>query len=564
MTENTEKKLVKGFEELSERLEEQASKIPSERLKITDLTIKQSNQKIYVVDTNAIIDNPACLEKLGEGGNLVVLPTPVIQELEKHAKSSNPQKHVPARQANRILRDLRRANKIYHNLETALKKDSQSSFDNGGKFSWTGANYTPINSDVEADDQILDQTLELKKQHGNLAEVVLVTEDIALQLKADSQGLNVEELRMGKAKVRSADQVYSGVTEFFVSKELLDKFLASGEGVNRFVELTELKRDLKNLSKTDELKLIFNQGVILTDFEKTNNSMPTIYNPKENRLECLKYAIGVNERDIERIREENEKKGRKNDLFYQYFYLKDFFNTKPRDVYQLYYMEHLINPAIHFLVVNGRSGTGKTREAMAAALHLILNEERLIETFQAKGHQFGKNDVLLRHDYKKGLLILKPEVASMDYGFLPGDLEEKISPYLVPFFEEINDMTEKYNRHGFNFLQHLKDNKILQSEATAFLRGRSLGDRITVIDELQNGNRAMAKLYISRLDHGSKNIAMGDINQIDNEHVGINNNALTLLTEVIQKRPKPEVAVIKLERSQRLKLASEYEDLLSQ
>lgn len=521
---------------------------------------KKSIEKIYVIDTNAIIDNPYCIEKLGTGGNYIVIPTPVIYELEKHAKSSNPQKSVPARQANKLLRDLRREGKTFHNLNEAFNACKES-FSNGGKLCWTGAEYSSINSNEEADDEILKQTLTLKKLYGNRAKVILVTEDVALQLKADSQNLAVEELRIGKAKINKPDQIYSGVVEFFVSRELLEKFIKSGNGLERFIELKDLKKDQENFGKNSDIKLIFNQGVILTDAEKTNDSIPTIYNPQENKLGCLKYAIGVNERGLERVI--NEDKSVQNELFYKYFYLKTFFDTKPRDIYQLYYMEHLINPEISFVVVNGRSGTGKTRLAMAAALHHLLKEDKLLEALRMKGYSFGKKDVFLKKNYKKGLLILKPEIPSIDYGYLPGTLDEKINPYLTPFFEEINEITEKYNNNKFNFLKHLRDNKILQSEATAFLRGRSLGDRITVIDELQNGNRALAKLYISRLSHGSKNIAIGDINQIDNEHVGINNNALTLLTEVIKKRPNPKVAVIKLEKSQRLNIAAEYEDLLS-
>ncbi len=519
--------------------------------------------KVYVVDTNSIIDNPNCLVKLGEGGNCVVLPTPVLYELDKHAKSKDPQKYAPARDAHRIMRELRRAGKIYHRLEDALKTDAPASFDNGGKFSWTGSDYKPVSTDIEADDQILEQTMAVKKKYSDIADVIFVTEDISLSLKADSQNIQVEELRIGKAKIREPDQVYSGMTEFFVSRELLDKFLKSGEGLEKYLEFSDLKLDQEKLGKKIETKLIYNQGIVLIDRDKTNDFIPTIYKPELNRLECLKYTIGVNTRNPERTHEEIEQKGKKNELFYQHFYLRTFFDTQPRNMQQLFYMEHLMNPNIFFLVVHGRSGTGKTRLAMAASLHHLLKEDRLLESLKEKEYTFGKRDILTKKEYKKGLLILKPEIPAIDYGFLPGGLEDKIDPYLKAFYDEIIDMTEKYNKGNFNFLEHLRSNKILQSEATAFLRGRSLGDRITIIDEMQNGNRALAKLYISRLDHGSKNIAMGDINQIDNTHVGVNNNALTLLTHVIQQRPKPEVAVIKLEKTQRLTLAGEYEDLLS-
>ncbi|MBI5064732.1 PhoH family protein [Candidatus Woesearchaeota archaeon] len=514
--------------------------------------------KIWFVDTNSIIDNPKCLIKLGEGGNCVVLPTPVLYEIDKHAQNKkDPSVAVPAREARRIIRDLILEDKLYHSPDEALKVGAKPSFDNGGKFSWSGAEYKPIHSKEDADDQIIEQIMQIKKKLSGY-EVRLSTEDAGMMAKASSQGIPVEPLRMGKVPVKDKEQIYSGVNEYFVSRELLDKFLKSGSGLERYLLLNDLKTDQEKQGKAFDKKFIWNQGIILIDKDKTNDYLPTVFNAEQNRLECLKYAIGA----LNYKSQDGDQKNKKNELFSQNFFLKTFFDTQPRDVYQLFYMEYLINPNIHFIVVNGRSGTGKTRLAMAGALHLLLREDKMLEMLQERNH-FGKNDVMKKKDFKKGLLILKPEIASMDYGFLPGNLDEKIEPYLTPFYDEIKEMTEKYSS-GLDFLQHLKSNGLLRTEATAFLRGRSLGDMITVIDELQNGNRALAKLYISRLDHGSKNIAMGDVNQIDNDHVGVNNNALTLLTDVIQKRPRPEVAVIRLEKSQRLGWAAQYEDMLVQ
>ncbi len=555
MTKDVEKDSMNNLEELALGLENQDE---SSEKKSSDFSGEKP--KIWFVDTNSIIDNPKCLIKLGEGGNCVVLPTPVLYELDKHAQNKkDPSVAVPAREARRIIRDLILEDKLYHSPDDALKEGAKPSFDNGGKFSWTGAEYKPIHSKEDADDQIIEQIMQIKKKLSGY-EIRFSTEDAGMMAKASSQRIPVEPLRMGKVPVKDKEQVYSGVSEYFVSRELLDKFLKSGSGLEKFLNLSDLKADQEKQGKSWDKRFIWNQGVILTDKDKTNDYLPTIFNAEQNRLECLKYAIGTIERGY--VSQDGDQKNKKNELFSQNFYLKTFFDTKPRDVYQLFYMDYLINPNIHFIVVNGRSGTGKTRLAMAAALHLLLKEDKMIELLEERSH-FGKNDVMKKKDFKKGLLILKPEIASMDYGFLPGNLDEKIEPYLTPFYDEIKEMTEKYST-GLDFLQHLKSNGLLRTEATAFLRGRSLGDMITVIDELQNGNRALAKLYISRLDHGSKNIAMGDVNQIDNDHVGVNNNALTLLTDVIQKKPRPEVAVIRLEKSQRLGWAAQYEDMLVQ
>ncbi|MBI4919330.1 PhoH family protein [archaeon] len=288
--------------------------------------------------------------------------------------------------------------------------------------------------------------------------------------------------------------------------------------------------------------------------DKTNDYVLTLYNPEKKSFECLKYSIGVNGR-----REKFD------DLFKQHFYIREFFDTTPRDIGQVYYMDHLINPGISFLVVNGKAGTGKTRLSMAAALHHLIDKEKL--DLRVQTDNYREKDIPFKKAYENGLLLVKPEVATTDYGFLPGDIDDKLGPFLKPFYITLRKLTEKY-KVDKGLITIMEDREIIRNVATAFLRGMNIENMISVIDELQNGNRALAKLYVSRLDQGSKNIAMGDIYQIDqpnentNPHVKINNNALTLLTEVVHQRPRPDLAVISLNKTYRLKLAEELSDRL--
>lgn len=156
----------------------------------------------------------------------------------------------------------------------------------------------------------------------------------------------------------------------------------------------------------------------------------------------------------------------------------------PRNHNQALYIEGMFKYDIVFAI--GPAGTGKTYLAIAHALMEILEKK------------------------KRKLVLTRPVVeAGESLGFLPGDLNQKISPYLRPLYDAIDSLIP------FSAIKKLEDNRIIEIAPLAYMRGRSLKDSYVVLDEAQNTTKEQMKMFLTRLGEGSKAIITGDITQID-------------------------------------------------
>jgi phosphate starvation-inducible protein PhoH and related proteins len=134
----------------------------------------------------------------------------------------------------------------------------------------------------------------------------------------------------------------------------------------------------------------------------------------------------------------------------------------------------------------GPAGTGKTYLAVAAAVHM------------------------LRADRVKKLVLARPAVeAGEKLGFLPGDIEAKVNPYLRPLYDALNDMMD------FGTVRRFMDTDVVEVVPLAFMRGRTLNNAVIILDEAQNTTRGQMQMFLTRMGHGSKMIVTGDITQID-------------------------------------------------
>ena len=138
------------------------------------------------------------------------------------------------------------------------------------------------------------------------------------------------------------------------------------------------------------------------------------------------------------------------------------------------------------VIAIGPAGTGKTYLAVAAAVHL------------------------LRTDRCAKVILCRPAVeAGEKLGFLPGDLEAKVNPYLRPLFDALNDMVE------YATLRRFMESDVVEVCPLAFMRGRTLNNSVIILDEAQNTTRGQMKMFLTRMGHGSKMIVTGDTTQID-------------------------------------------------
>jgi phosphate starvation-inducible PhoH-like protein len=157
---------------------------------------------------------------------------------------------------------------------------------------------------------------------------------------------------------------------------------------------------------------------------------------------------------------------------------------KPRGKNQLGYVQSIKTHDINFGI--GPAGTGKTYLAVACAVEALSNEE------------------------VKRILLVRPAVeAGEKLGFLPGDLAQKVDPYLRPLYDALYDML------GFDQVGKLMDKQIIEVAPLAFMRGRTLNHSFIILDESQNTTKEQMKMFLTRIGFGSTAVVTGDSTQID-------------------------------------------------
>ncbi|HEX2121168.1 MAG TPA: PhoH family protein [Thermoanaerobaculia bacterium] len=156
----------------------------------------------------------------------------------------------------------------------------------------------------------------------------------------------------------------------------------------------------------------------------------------------------------------------------------------PRNMAQKLYLQAIQDEDIVFGV--GPAGTGKTYLAVAAAAAALQDKQM------------------------KRIILCRPAVeAGERLGFLPGDIAEKVNPYLRPLYDSLYDII------GFEKVEKLMERSIIEIAPLAFMRGRTLNDAFIILDEAQNTTPEQMKMFLTRLGFGSKAVVTGDITQVD-------------------------------------------------
>ena len=159
-------------------------------------------------------------------------------------------------------------------------------------------------------------------------------------------------------------------------------------------------------------------------------------------------------------------------------------NIKPRNQNQIDYVKNVLNNDITFGI--GPAGTGKTYLAVACAV-----------------------DALERQEVRR-ILLTRPAVeAGEKLGFLPGDLSQKIDPYLRPLYDALFEML------GFEKVERLIERNVIEVAPLAYMRGRTLNDAFIILDESQNTTVEQMKMFLTRIGFNSKAVITGDITQVD-------------------------------------------------
>ncbi len=212
------------------------------------------------------------------------------------------------------------------------------------------------------------------------------------------------------------------------------------------------------------------------------------------------------------------------------------FGIEPRNAEQTFSLDALVNPDIKLVSLTGKAGTGKTLLALAAALQ------------QNKSF--------------KQILLARPIVplSNRDLGFLPGDVNDKIGPYMQPLFDNLAVIKGSHgakSRENIMIEEMQRDNMLIITPL-AYIRGRSLSDVYFIVDEAQNLTPHEVKTIITRAGDGTKIIFTGDIEQIDSPYLDKTSNGLAYLTDKMKGQDIfAHVNLVKGERSYLAELASD-------
>lgn len=436
--------------------------------------------KIFVIDTSVILHDHQAVKNFHEHD--VIIPITVLEEVDQF-KKGNDTLNFEAREFIRFIDKLAGNASLDHWIPIGT---------HGGKLRVALIEQEPtkdatkIFADKKADHRILNTALSVQEAYPD-RQVILVSKDINLRLKAKALNLAAEDYKHGR--IQDLDSLYNGITTLEKAlKSQIDQLYAAGRIPAEPVKVKE---------KIPNHYYILKQG---------SNSVMARYDS------FLDAFIRVDKATA--------------------------YGIRPRNAEQTFALDAVLNPQIRLVTLQGVAGTGKTLIALAGAL------ER-------------------RKEFKQ-IYLARPIVplSNKDIGFLPGDINSKIGPYMEPLFDNLKFIQNQYHEGDKDFQ---KINELLQSEKLvitplAYIRGRSFANICFIVDEAQNLTPHEVKTIISRAGEGTKIIFTGDIHQIDTPYLDAQTNGLSYLIERLKGQPL--FAHVTLEKGERSELANLANELL--
>lgn len=440
--------------------------------------------KMFVLDTNVILNEGNCVDSFDEHD--VVIPVSVLEELDKF-NSGTETINYNARDFLRSLDEIS-DNKLFNGgidmgpgkgkLRVVLEQQTQDLIKN---------NFPS----PKVDHRILNSVLCLQKDNPD-REVVLISMDTNLKMKARAVGLKAENLTSDQ--VKNVDNLYRGVrVEEDVPADVIDLLYEKPYRIG------------SDLFHKEEW--MANEFLILRNGKKS----------------ALARYVAAREM-IARVMKDN---------VYTYVY--------PRNAEQAFAMDALMDPNVSLVTLTGKPGTGKTLLSLAAAI-------------EAKS------------SYRQ-IFVARPNVplSNRDMGYLPGDIQEKMEPYMQPIDDNFALIQEeagnKTNGNGKPLdIQDLKRRDKIVVSPLSYIRGRSLNKILFIVDEAQNLNRHDIKTIITRAGQGTKLVFTGDIHQIDHPFLDSRSNGIS---HIIEKFKDQEIfAHVNMEKGERSELANLAAELL--
>jgi len=428
-------------------------------------------EKIYLLDTNILLADALSINSFGK--NTVAIPSTVIQEVDSKKRLMD-EVGRNARQVSKQLDKLREKGKLHDGVD----------LDNGGKLIVVfPPSQSPIYEqfmDKSNDTIIIATALDVTNKNED-KEVILVSKDVLVRVKADVIGVKAEDYQNDKV-LTASDDSYTGFTELEVDPSYINEFYADKKA-------------------TSPQPFCENHYVLLK-------------NGKQSAI--TRYNHGF--------------------LHKLYSYTeKPVFGLTHKNIEQIIALDLLLDPKIPLVTLRGKAGTGKTLLALAAGLSQSQD-----------------------HDTYNKVSAARPIVPlGNDIGFLPGEKEDKLKPWMQPIFDNLEFLFDCKDQQELEQILAGYEGMI-QVEALTYIRGRSIPNQFLIIDEAQNLSKHEAKTILTRIGAKSKIVLTGDPDQIDHPYLDAYSNGLTYVIEKFKEYSQAgHITLTKGERSEFAQLAAD-------
>jgi PhoH-like ATPase len=459
-------------------------------------------KKLFVLDTNVLMHDPTSLFRFDEHD--LYLPIATLEELDGHKRGLSDVSRN-ARQASRFLDEIVTgdAQDIKAGLPIKLKDGQQSK---GRLFLQTEAINGELPTTLAAgknDNQIL-AVVRFLQQREPAREVVLVSKDINMRIKARALGLPAEDYFNDKV-LEDADLLYTGVRR--------------------------LPKDFWNTHGKD-----------VESWKKEGHTYYRVRGPLVPKLQVNEFVYDESgDRPLYALVKETSGRMAVLETLRDYTHTKNsVWGVTARNREQNFALNLLMNPAVDFVTLLGQAGTGKTLLALAAGLTQVLDDKRYSEIIMTR--------------------VTVP--LGEDIGFLPGTEEEKMTPWMGALednLDVLNASDDSGGEWGRAATRDLVRSRI-KIKSLNFMRGRTFVNKWLIIDEAQNLTPKQMKTLITRAGPGTKVVCLGNIAQIDTPYLTEGSSGLTYVVD--RMKDWSHAGHVTLARGERSRLADHAADVL--
>ncbi|MBL7481749.1 PhoH family protein [Legionella bononiensis] len=431
--------------------------------------------KLFVLDTNILMHDPTAIYHFDEHD--IYLPMVVLEELDSH-KTGTSELARNVRQTNRMLVELM-SNASHEQIVSGLAIPSFISSNKGngsGRLFFQTDEFDQVVPSTlpghKVDNTILATALGLQKKYAGKKQVIIISKDINLRIKAGILGIPAEDYYN--------DQVLDDVNLLHRGLHILD---------NNFWD-THAK-DMGSWQESG--KTFYRVSGPLVNQWNPNDCIST----EDNEFQALVKKIDGENAVVQLVRDYTQTKN-------------SVWGITARNREQNFSLNLLLDPDIDFVTLQGSAGTGKTLLTIAAGLTQVMDQNRY-------------NEILMTR-------VTIP--VGEDIGFLPGTEEEKMTPWMGALMDNLEVLhgSQVGGSFGRGATQDLLQNKI-KIRSLNFMRGRTFLNRYIIIDEAQNLTSKQIKTLVTRAGPGSKIICLGDIKQIDTPYLTETTSGLTFAVD---------------------------------